>query len=112
VDDVLTSVQKTEESLRRLKKIRDRSAATTSTEVKGVGDDDKIREQLLLDVYSYCKGVIIMCLYHFLSVSKNKRVVNHKLNSTKRYILPKNTFWAVTLTEYLTHNNLITFRKC
>ncbi|KAJ9579162.1 hypothetical protein L9F63_024732 [Diploptera punctata] len=57
VDDVLTSVQKTEESLRRLKKIRDRSAATTSSEVKGNGDDDKIREQLLLDVYTYCKGV-------------------------------------------------------
>ena len=57
VDDVLTSVQKTEESLRRLKKIRDRSAATSSNEARGVGDDEKIREQLLLDVYSYCEMV-------------------------------------------------------
>ncbi|PSN46904.1 hypothetical protein C0J52_15286 [Blattella germanica] len=57
VDDVLTSVQKTEESLRRLKKIRDRSATTVSSETKGIGDDDKIREQLLLDVQSYCNGV-------------------------------------------------------
>lgn len=57
VDDVLTSVQKTEESLRRLKKIRDRSAATSSNEARGVGDDEKIREQLLLDVYSYCEVV-------------------------------------------------------
>jgi len=57
VDDVLTSVQKTEESLRRLKKIRDRSAATSSNEARGVGDDEKIREQLLLDVYNYCEVV-------------------------------------------------------
>lgn len=57
VDDVLTSVQKTEESLRRLKKIRDRSAAASSSEARGVGDDDKIRQQLLLDVCSYCEGV-------------------------------------------------------
>ncbi|KAJ4444222.1 hypothetical protein ANN_06013 [Periplaneta americana] len=57
VDDVLTSVQKTEESLRRLKKIRDRSTATASSEAKGIGDDDKIRHQLLLDVYSYCEGI-------------------------------------------------------
>jgi hypothetical protein len=57
VDDVLISVQKTEESLRRLKKIRDRSATTLSSEARGVGDDDKIRQQLLLDVYSFCEGV-------------------------------------------------------
>lgn len=57
MDDVLTSVQKTEESLRRLKKIRDRSAASSNSEVRGVGDDDKIRQQLLLDVYSYCEEV-------------------------------------------------------
>lgn len=60
MDDVLTSVQKTEESLRRLKKIRDRTAATSSSEARGVGDDDKIRQQLLLDVYSYCEGVCMI----------------------------------------------------
>jgi hypothetical protein len=60
VDDVLTSVQKTEESLRRLKKIRDRSATTLSNEARGVGDDDKIRQQLLLDVYSFCEGVTML----------------------------------------------------
>lgn len=59
MDDVLTSVQKTEESLRRLKKIRDRSSTTPqSGEMnKGLGDDDKIREQLLLDVQTFCQGV-------------------------------------------------------
>ncbi|XP_067013705.2 conserved oligomeric Golgi complex subunit 2 [Anabrus simplex] len=58
VADVLTSVQKTEESLRRLKKIRDRSASASPGENKGVGDDDKIRQQLALDVHSYCQGIL------------------------------------------------------
>nr|CAD7454847.1 unnamed protein product [Timema tahoe] len=57
VNDVLTSVQKTEESLRRLKKVRDRLSATTPSEGKGLGDDDKIRQQLVLDVQSFCEGV-------------------------------------------------------
>ncbi|KAJ8865695.1 hypothetical protein PR048_033215 [Dryococelus australis] len=56
VDDVLTSVQKTEESLRRLKKARDRTSTPSSTEGKGLGDDDKIRLQLALDVSCYCEG--------------------------------------------------------
>lgn len=59
--DVLTSVQKTEESLWRLKKSRDRSAAARNTPNErgsgGGGDDDKIRLQLYLDVKSYCQGV-------------------------------------------------------
>nr|CAD7198055.1 unnamed protein product [Timema douglasi] len=57
VNDVLTSVQKTEESLRRLKKVRDRLATTTPSEGKGLGDDDKIRQQLVLDVQNFCEGV-------------------------------------------------------
>lgn len=58
VDDVLTSVHKTEESLRRLKKMRDRSVAgAVVNESKGVGDDDKIRQQLAIDVLCYRDGV-------------------------------------------------------
>nr|CAD7256483.1 unnamed protein product [Timema shepardi] len=57
VNDVLTSVQKTEESLRRLKKVRDRLSTTTPSEGKGLGDDDKIRQQLVLDVQYFCEGV-------------------------------------------------------
>ncbi|XP_031835598.1 conserved oligomeric Golgi complex subunit 2 [Nomia melanderi] len=53
VTDVLTSVQKTEESLRRLKKIRDKSTGTLSSEVQGVSDDEKIRIQLQVDVQAY-----------------------------------------------------------
>ncbi|XP_014225281.1 conserved oligomeric Golgi complex subunit 2 [Trichogramma pretiosum] len=53
VTDVLTSVQKTEESLRRLKKIRDKSAGISTTESQGTSDDEKIRIQLLIDVQSY-----------------------------------------------------------
>ncbi|XP_041969831.1 conserved oligomeric Golgi complex subunit 2 [Aricia agestis] len=52
VEDVLTSVQKTEESLRRLKQIRERSSQQ-SQDVTGVTDGDKIRLQLHVDVVSY-----------------------------------------------------------
>lgn len=52
VEDVLTSVQKTEESLRRLKQIREKSSPQSS-ENTGVTDGDKIRLQLNVDVVSY-----------------------------------------------------------
>lgn len=48
VSDVLTSVQKTEESLKRLRK--DRNAPSSSA---GISDDDKIRMQLAIDVDSF-----------------------------------------------------------
>lgn len=48
VSDVLTSVQKTEESLKRLRK--DRSASALMTLGNGITDDDKIRIQLVIDV--------------------------------------------------------------
>lgn len=48
VSDVLTSVQKTEESLKRLRKDRNASASTTVSNC--VSDDDKIRIQLVIDV--------------------------------------------------------------
>ncbi|OXU29997.1 hypothetical protein TSAR_008943 [Trichomalopsis sarcophagae] len=57
VKDVLTSVQKTEESLRRLKKIRDKSAGVSSSENQGTSDDEKIRIQLLIDVLGYIQMV-------------------------------------------------------
>uniref|UniRef100_A0A1B6C3H8 Conserved oligomeric Golgi complex subunit 2 n=1 Tax=Clastoptera arizonana TaxID=38151 RepID=A0A1B6C3H8_9HEMI len=57
VCDVLTSVQKTEESLRRLKKSRDRSSASGNANNERGGDDDKIRLQLYLDANSYYKAV-------------------------------------------------------
>lgn len=53
VSEVLTSVQKTEESLRRFKKIRDPS----SNENKVNSDDDKIRMQLQIDIQAYIKMV-------------------------------------------------------
>lgn len=53
VDDVMKAIKKTEESLRKLKKIRDPNYKINS-------DDDKIRCQLSLDVN-----------YLLLTVSKN-----------------------------------------
>uniref|UniRef100_A0A182J8B3 Conserved oligomeric Golgi complex subunit 2 n=1 Tax=Anopheles atroparvus TaxID=41427 RepID=A0A182J8B3_ANOAO len=66
IDEVLTSVQKTEESLRRLKNLRDRSAtasstatatAAASTDRTAPSDDDKIRLQLQVDVMHYVRYV-------------------------------------------------------
>lgn len=69
VDEVLTSVQKTEESLRRLKNLRDRNTnpSTTTTTLTPSGsttadraamsDDDKIRLQLHVDVIHYVQEI-------------------------------------------------------
>ncbi|XP_011310005.1 conserved oligomeric Golgi complex subunit 2 [Fopius arisanus] len=57
VKDVLESVQKTEESLRRLKKIRDKSSGVSQPETQGITDDEKIRVQLEIDVNTFCDSV-------------------------------------------------------
>lgn len=68
MDEVLTSVQKTEESLRRLKNLRDRNAnptttaaaassMSTSTDRTTMSDDDKIRLQLQVDVIYYVQEI-------------------------------------------------------
>lgn len=62
VADVLNSVQKTEESLRRLKKARDRVSNIATPTDRRAGDDNKIRQQLLLDVHAYLRGVSILLL--------------------------------------------------
>lgn len=69
VMDVLTSVQKTEESLRRLKKIRDKSTGILPSEPQGTSDDEKIRIQLKVDVDGYTNMVwkCVLCAFkiHF-----------------------------------------------
>lgn len=55
VSDVLTSVQKTEESLRRLKNLREKTAPNAAAAAEQqqrpmMTDDDKIRLQLQVDV--------------------------------------------------------------
>lgn len=50
VDDVMKAIKKTEESLRKLKKIRDPNYKVNS-------DDDKIRCQLSLDISYLLKSV-------------------------------------------------------
>lgn len=58
VSEVLTSVQKTEESIRRLKNLRDKVQQTTSNSDKQpVSDDDKIRLQLQIDIRHYVKCI-------------------------------------------------------
>ncbi|XP_060649360.1 conserved oligomeric Golgi complex subunit 2 [Drosophila nasuta] len=56
VSDVLTSVQKTEESLRRLRNLKSGSASNapaSSSSTAAVSDDDKIRLQLRVDVAAW-----------------------------------------------------------
>jgi hypothetical protein len=51
VQDVLSNVTKMEESLKKLKKVRERGgAAAGKDKAAGLSDDDKIRLQLYLDV--------------------------------------------------------------
>lgn len=52
VREVINSVQRTEESLRRFKKIREKSGGD-STKSGGVGDEEKIKQQISLDVQNY-----------------------------------------------------------
>lgn len=63
IEEVLTSVQKTEESLRRLKNLREKSTSTTTANIQssndrqGMSDDDKIRLQLQIDVRYWTKEI-------------------------------------------------------
>lgn len=59
MDEVLTSVQKTEESLRRLKTLREKSTplATTASDKPSVTDDDKIRAQFFVDVGHWSRRI-------------------------------------------------------
>lgn len=60
VKDVLTSVQKTEESLRRLKNLREKAGTTQQqghSSTSGMSDDDKIRLQLHVDICAWCDEI-------------------------------------------------------
>lgn len=59
VSDVLTSVQKTEESLRRLKNLREKSGSAQqgSASAPGMSDDDKIRHQIHVDICAWCEEI-------------------------------------------------------
>lgn len=58
VNEVLTSVQKTEESIRRLKNLREKSQqSASSSDKQQMSDDDKIRLQLQIDIRHYVKCI-------------------------------------------------------
>lgn len=59
MSEVLTSVQRTEESLRKFKKIRDPS----NIDFKQNTDDDKIRLQLQIDIQHYLDAVSKVILH-------------------------------------------------
>jgi len=55
--EVLTSVKKMEDSLKRLKKARDKQPLSSLVNATGISDDDKIRLQLVLDVEYFGKQI-------------------------------------------------------
>jgi hypothetical protein len=59
--EVVTSVQKMEESLKRLKRMKANSKAEDSSskpgEIPAMSDDEKIRHQLWLDVHYFAEQV-------------------------------------------------------
>ena len=57
--EVLVSVRRMEESLKRLKAAR---GTTSNSGNQGMSDDDKIRSQLSLDVSEYISQVDILCI--------------------------------------------------
>lgn len=59
MSDVLTSVQRTEESLRRLKNLREKSSSAPqgNASATGMSDDDKIRQQLYVDTCAWCDEI-------------------------------------------------------
>ncbi|KAI8046273.1 conserved oligomeric Golgi complex subunit 2 [Drosophila gunungcola] len=72
VSDVLTSVQKTEESLRRLRNVKSGGSAVPSTGSSSVmTDDDKIRVQLRVDVTSWKQE---LCKLNFQATQIEKLV--------------------------------------
>lgn len=58
---MLTSVKKTEESLRRLKNLREKSTNTNANQSNsgsgGMSDDDKIRLQLHVDISAWTNEI-------------------------------------------------------
>lgn len=68
ISEVLTSVQRTEESLRKFKKIRDPS----NMDSKNNTDDDKIRLQLRIDIQNYINKVKFENIPQFESQTEKK----------------------------------------
>lgn len=64
-------MQKTEESLRRLKKIRDKSTGILPSEPQGTSDDEKIRIQLKVDVNGYVNMVEKLQVYLYLHLYRS-----------------------------------------
>lgn len=56
--EVLTSVKKMEESLKRLKKVRGSEKASST---QGLSDDDKIRSQIIIDIEELGRQVRRQC---------------------------------------------------
>lgn len=89
---MLTSVQKTEESLRRLKNLREKSGSTNQGNVSasgGMSDDDKIRLQLHVDICSWCNEIEKNLGLNRNAIDKLNQLIQLVEDSTKIKIAEK-----------------------
>lgn len=76
VNDVLTAVTKMEESLKRLKKVREKGGkGEVGVKVEGLTDDDKIRLQISMDVEYFCAEIEKMGVTELDQVDQIRTVV-------------------------------------
>jgi len=81
VRDVLMAVTKMEESLRRLKKVREKGGkGEVGVKVEGFTDDDKIRMQIYLDVEYFCREVGKLGMEELEQVEQIRIVVKEATN--------------------------------
>lgn len=88
VTEVLTSVQKTEESLRRLKNLRERGGTgptPATNERQGMSDDDKIRLQLQIDVIHWTNEIESFGI-HQAKVPKLPELIKYVEDATKIHV--------------------------
>ena len=86
MSDVLTSVQKTEESLKRLRKDRNTSASIATV---GMSDDDKIRIQLAIDVDSFVEEARSLASEPLLELQVLLDAVEHGRQACHRQFLAR-----------------------
>jgi len=112
--DVLTSVKKMEDSLKRLKKVR---GTDKSSGNQGMSDDDKIRQQLILDITNYgeqVRNVVIKIHYSIQATSKYLKTVKvvscitvHE-HSTHPIALMSNLSCRASILKYVLHYSFFT----
>ena len=95
-----------EDSLKRLKKVR---GTDKSSGNQGMSDDDKIRQQLILDITNYgeqVRNVVIKIHYSIQATSKYLKTVHE--HSTHPIALMSNLSCRASILKYVLHYSFFT----